>query len=108
MEQEKLQLYDNNSPSLSKLREATNILENSALQNPKISNSEGAEISWTKSSVLIAGSNGLFQEYQKTASSYILAVLAEDKGSMEREFDYKSKCFFSELGNFEAIGKKEL
>ena len=105
-EQQKLQLCDNNSPSLKKLKEATNILEDSALQNPKISNSEGAEISWAKSSVLIAGSNGLFQEYQKTASSYILAVLAGGNGSMEREFDYKSKCFFSELGNFETIGKK--
>ncbi len=103
---DKLNLRDDYIPTLKDLKESTKILENSALENTKISNSEGAEISWGKSSVLIVGSNGLYQEYEKTVSSYILAVLAENKNSMEREFDYKSKCFFSELGNFKDIGKK--
>lgn len=104
-DQKKLDLCDNKIPSLNNLKQSTKILEDSALENKKISNSEGAEISWGKSSILIAGSNGLFQEYEKTVSSYILAVLAENTYSMEREFDYKSKCYFSDLGNFERIGR---
>ena len=43
---------------------------------------------------------------EKTHSDYIIAVLAGSKSSMEREYDYKSKVYFNELGDFEKIGKE--
>ena len=43
---------------------------------------------------------------EKTHSDYIIAVLAGSKSSMEREYDYKSKVYFNELGDFEKIRKE--
>mgnify|MGYP001188448228 CR=1 FL=1 len=104
-EQKALEVFDSEIPSFAKLNKTAATLENSALSNKKISNSEGAEVSWTKLKCILAGSNGVFQEYEKTISSYILSVLAGSNNNMEKEYDYKSKIFFSELGDFKLIGK---
>lgn len=101
----KLQLCDSFKPTLEILNKNVVTLEESALDNKKITNSEGAEIAYSKNSFCLLGSNGLEIEMEKTHSDYIVAVLAESKNSMEREYDYKSKVFFSELGNFNQIGK---
>ena len=81
-------------------------LEESALDNKEITNSEGAEIAYSKNSICLLGSNGLEIEMEKTHSDFIIAVLAGSKNSMEREYDYKSKVFYNELGDFEKIGKE--
>ena len=105
-DQLKLEVFDKETPTFEKLSKTASILENSALNNKKITNSEGAEVSWTKLKCILAGSNGVFQEYEKTVSSFILSVLAGEGKNMEKEYDYKSKIFFSELGDFSSIGKK--
>ena len=51
-------------------------------------------------------SNGFETEINKTHSDFIVAVLAGNSESMERAYDYKSKVFFNELGDFKKIGKK--
>ena len=102
----KLKIYDSFEPSIEMIKEKVISLEESALANKKINNSEGAEIAFSKNSFCLLGSNGLEIEMEKTHSDYIIAVLAGSKSSMEREYDYKSKVFFEELGNFEKIGKE--
>ena len=52
--------------------------------NKKIINSEGAEISVSKDKYILLGSNGLNLEFEKTNNSFIVAVLAGDNESMER------------------------
>ena len=101
-----LKLNDPLVPTISKLKNNVLELEESALSNKLIKNSEGAEISHTHNSYYILGSNGLEIEMEKTHSDYIIAVLASSKNSMEREYDYKSKVFFNDLGNFSEIGKE--
>ncbi len=105
-EVEKLNLCDPYEPSMSLLKEEVIKLEESALQNKEITNSEGAEIAFSKNSFCLLGSNGLEIEMEKTHSDFIIAVLAGSKDSMEREYDYKSKVFYNELGDFEKIGKE--
>ncbi len=100
-----LQLCDSFSPSTKKLNDLVLSFENSALENKKIINSEGAEISYSKNKYFLLGSNGLELEFEKTHSDYIIAVLAGNSKSMEREYDYKSKVFFKDLGDFDQIGK---
>ena len=51
-------------------------------------------------------SNGFETEINKTHSDYIIAVLAGNSNSMERAYDYKSKVYFNDLGDFKKIGKK--
>ncbi len=87
------------------LKEKVQELEQSALDNKKIINSEGAEISVTRDKYVLMGSNGLDLEFEKTSNSFIVAVLAGNNESMERAYDYKSKVNFDNLGNFKKIGK---
>merc|ERR1712023_173128 len=61
---------------------------------------------YTKNNYLLMASNGLESEITKTHSDYIVAVLAGNKNNMERAYDYKSKVFFNDLGDFNKIGKK--
>ena len=56
---ESLQLYDSFEPSDEFIKEKVIELEESALANKKIINSEGAEIAFSKSSYSLLGSNGL-------------------------------------------------
>ena len=103
---ENLKIFDPFEPSLSLIKDEVIKLEESALENNKITNSEGAEIAYSKNSFCLMGSNGLEIEMDKTHSDFIIAVLAGSKDSMEREYDYKSKVFYNELGDFEEIGKE--
>ena len=103
---ENLDLCDKYEPDKKEINEKVLLLEQSALNNKKIINSEGAELSYTKSKYILMASNGLESEITKTHSDYILAVLAGNKSNMERAYDYKSKVFFNDLGDFNKIGKK--
>ena len=99
-----LDLSDPYKPKMEEIKKNVITLEESALTNKKITNSEGAEVAYSKNSFCLLGSNGLEIDMEKTHSDYIIAVLAGTKNSMEREYDYKTKVYFDELGNFEKIG----
>ena len=101
-----LNLFDPYKPSIKEINEKVLELENSALDNKKIINSEGAELSFSQVKYKIMASNGFETEINKTHSDFIVAVLAGNSESMERAYDYKSKVFFNELGDFKKIGKK--
>ncbi|MAH78519.1 MAG: modulator protein [Rickettsiales bacterium] len=99
-----LDLYDSKYPNINELAEKAKILEDSALKNPLITNSEGAEVSWSRSNFFLGASNGMYQEFKKTNSSYILAVLASKDFSMERDYDYRSSVYLNDLGDLAKIG----
>mgnify|MGYP001360539874 CR=1 FL=1 len=103
---DELNLFDKTEIQSEDLIEKVQKLENSALENKEIINSEGAEIACTKNKYCLLGTNGLSQNFTKSHSDFIIAVLAGNSKSMEREYDYKSKVFYKDLGNFEEIGKK--
>ena len=89
-----LNLFDSYKPSIKEINNKVLELENSALENKKIINSEGAELSFSQVKYRIMASNGFETEINKTHSDYIVAVLAGNSDSMERAYDYKSKGFF--------------
>lgn len=101
-----LNLCDPYKPSIKEINENVQELENSALENKKIINSEGAELSFSQVKYKVMASNGFSTEIKKTHSDYIIAVLAGNSNSMERAYDYKSKVFFNDLGNFKKVGQK--
>ena len=100
-----LNLNDKYEPSIKEINRKVLSLESSALNNKKITNSEGAELSYTKNKIFLLASNGLESEITKTHSDYIVAVLAGRNGQMERAYDYKSKVFFDDLGDLEKVGE---
>ncbi len=103
---ENLDLFDKKIPKLCELTAKAEELENSALENKFISNSEGAEVEWSKSDYTLLASNGIIQQFSKTQSSYILAILAGKNENMERAYDYKSEVYFDDLDNLKHVGKK--
>ena len=103
---DKLKLFDTKKKKMNEIRDKVLELEGSALDNKKIINSEGAEISVSNDRYILKGSNGLDLEFKKSNSSFIIAVLAGNEKSMERHYDYKSKINFEELGDFKKIGKE--
>ena len=102
---EDLDLLDKKVPTLKDLNNKASELENSALKNKMIINSEGAEVAWSKNNYYLAASNGMYQEFSKSSSSYILAILAGNNKNMEREYDYKTEVFFDDLGDLTKAGE---
>lgn len=100
-----LDLFDPKVPTLIELNNKAIELESNALKNNMIINSEGAEVAWSKSDFFLAASNGLYQEFSKSSSSYILAILAGNESSMEREYDFKSEVYFNDLGDLKKVGE---
>ncbi len=102
----KLEICDSYEPTLDEINDKVLELENAALKNKKIINSEGAEIAFSKTKIILVGSNGFENQVNKTHSDFIIAVLAGNSKSMERAYDYKSKVFFEDLGDMKKIGEK--
>ncbi len=70
-----------------------------------VTNSEGAEAGWGRSLVAMAATNGFAHSYQMSSSQISASVLAGDAaGGMERDYDYASAVYFSDLRQPEDIG----
>ncbi|MGD9638097.1 MAG: TldD/PmbA family protein [Alphaproteobacteria bacterium] len=98
-----LELYDDFEPDGKLLSQTALETENIALNNPKIVNSEGAGIGYSKSSIEIAASNGFSSSYQRSGSFISLSVIAGNDKDKEREYDSHSSVFFSDLDSPETI-----
>ena len=101
-----LDLYDSNEPSVNWLQEQCRIAEDAALAVKGITNSEGADASYGKVNFTLATSTGFFGKYQSSNSSISVSVLAGSGTEMERDYDFTSARFVSELLSPESIGKK--
>src|ERR671921_807244 len=69
------------------------IAEESAMAVPGVTNSEGAEASWSRSHVAIAASNGFAGAYSVSRRSLSVSVLAGTGTGMEGDYGYSSKGF---------------
>ena len=101
-----LDLCDPQEPStetlIARLREA----EDAARAIPGVTNSEGAEASWGRSYSAIAATNGFAQGYASSGSSVSVSVLAGEGTAMERDYDYTSAIYGSELESPALIGRR--
>jgi PmbA protein len=78
--------------------------EEAARAVPGVTNSEGAEASWSRSSVALAASNGFAGGYSGTHSSISASVLAGTGTGMERDYDYSTAVWAADLLDPKAIG----
>ncbi len=100
-----LELYDDNEPSVQHLRKQAEKTEAAALSVDGITNSEGAEASYGSSVIALATSEGFAHEYKSSASSVSVSVIAGEGTGMERDYDYSTARFASDLDDAEKIGK---
>ena len=80
--------------------------EEAALSIEGVTNSEGAEASWSRSEVAIVGSNGFAGHYARTYHAISVSVLAGEGLGMERDYDFSVAVFAEDLDDPRTLGEK--
>jgi PmbA protein len=71
-----------------------------------VTNSEGAEASWSRSRIAIVASNGFAGTYAGTGHGVSVSVLAGEGTKMERDYDYSSAAHAGQLEAAGVVGKR--
>ncbi len=100
-----LEILDAEEPEPEILIERARIAEDAARAVAGVTNSEGAEASWGRSSVALAASNGFSGSYAVSRQSVSAAVLAGEGTGMERDYDYSTAVFSTDLTDPATIGQ---
>jgi PmbA protein len=96
---------DDAEPDTDTLSQRAAAAEDAARAVPGITNSEGADASWGRSSIAIVSSNG-FRRTRSGSHHYIgVSVLAGEGTGMERDYDYASTVHGEDLPSPEDIGR---
>lgn len=96
---------DPSEPSAETLIERAAITEDAARNVPGVTNSEGAEASWSRSEIALVTSTGFAQTRQGSRHSVGVSVLAGDGTSMERDYDYATTVYGNDLPDPAEIGR---
>ncbi|MEI7669520.1 MAG: TldD/PmbA family protein [Pseudomonadota bacterium] len=99
-----LDLYDKNEPEVSWLQEQCKKSEDAALSVAGINNSEGADAGYGEVTFALATSNGFNASYKSSNTSISVSVLAGSGTNMERDYDFSSARFISDISAAETIG----
>ena len=101
-----LDLDDKRSPpSASALLALCAETEDAARAVKGVTNSEGAEASWGRTSVMLAASNGFSGGYRRGGYSLSCAVLAGEGTGMERDYEWSSAVHFDDLMAAADVGR---
>ncbi len=101
-----LDLLDPAEPSPDLLIARAALAEEAALAVPGVSNSEGAEAGWSRSTVTLATSAGFLGHYARSGHSLSVTALAGSGTAMERDYDYASAVFGGDLEDGAALGRR--
>jgi PmbA protein len=101
-----LDMLDPAEPAAEKLIERAKAAEEAARAVPGVTNSEGAEASWSRSRVALAGSNGFAGTYEGSGHSVSASVLAGSGTGMERDYEYSSTVHAADLRDPVAVGRE--
>jgi PmbA protein len=103
-----LDLFDENEPDASWLRQQCKIAEDAALSVEGVTNSEGADAGYSQSRISLAIHDGtrigFARFYQNSHFSLSVSVLAGADTAMERDYDYSSAHHRSDLTPAHRIG----
>ena len=100
-----LELYDDTYIDNEKKIDFIKKAEEQAFKNEKIVNTNGSGFSQNKSNFILANTNGFMDGYKTSLFTAYCEVVSKSNGSMERDYEYTSKRFFSDLIRPEEIGK---
>ena len=100
-----LDLEDPGEPAMDRLVTLAAAAEEAAMAIEGVTNSEGAEAGWSRTSIALAASNGFSGSYAATHHSLSVAVLAGGGGAMERDHDYCTAVHASDMDDAAKIGR---
>ncbi len=101
-----LELCDDDEPTAKQLVELARTCEEAALEVTGVTNSEGAEASWSRSEVVLAASNGFSGSYTVSRHGIGVAVLAGEGTAMERDYEFSSAVFAADVDAAAETGRK--
>lgn len=101
-----LELCDPTEPAPEDLVVRAAAAEDAARAVAGVTNSEGAEASWSRTRIHLAASNGFAGAYAVTQHSVGVSVLAGEGTAMERDYDYAVARFGPDLEDPAAIGRR--
>src|SRR5712691_4609290 len=100
-----LDMLDPVEPSAEALIERARAAEEAAMAVKGVTNSEGAEAGWGRSSIALAASNGFAGSYAGSSHGVSASVIGGSGTGMERDYDFSSAIFAADLRDPAAIGK---
>ncbi|HEY3909689.1 MAG TPA: metallopeptidase TldD-related protein [Stellaceae bacterium] len=100
-----LDMLDPQEPSAEVLIERARAAEEAALAVNGVTNSEGAEAGWGRSTVALAASNGFAGTYSGSSSGVSASVIGGTGTGMERDYDYSSAVYAADLRDPTEIGR---
>jgi len=101
-----LDLADAAEPTAEALLARAALAEEAALAVHGVTNSEGAEASWSRTSVTLVASNGFAGSYARTSHGLSATALAGSGTGMERDYDYTSAVHLADLEDAATIGRR--
>tara|TARA_B100001741_G_scaffold32449_1_gene23181 strand:+ start:525 stop:1841 length:1317 start_codon:yes stop_codon:yes gene_type:complete len=99
-----LNLYDESHIENNDKIEYLKRLENSASDDKKIVNTESS-FTENKSNFILANSDGFCDGYKSSSFNASSITVAKDEKSMERDYEYTSKCHLKDIKDAENLGK---
>ena len=100
-----LDLADADDATVATLTERARMAEDAARAIPGVTNSEGAQASFSRATVALVASNGFAGLRGATHHGVAASVLAGTGAAMERDYDYASAIHAADLASPEAIGR---
>lgn len=101
-----LQLLDTTEVSADQLREAALAAEAAALAVEGVTNSSGAGASAGMGGLVLATSHGFEGSYMASRFGNSVSVIAGEGTGMERDYDFDSRLYYSELDDPAEIGRR--
>ena len=99
-----LDLYDDTNIKNENKIEYLSRLEASASNDKKIVNTESS-FTQDKSNFILANSDGFSKGYKSSSFTASSVTVAKDDKSMERDYEYSSKCHLKDIKEAEELGK---
>jgi PmbA protein len=101
-----LDTLDATEPATERLVAHAKAAEEAALAVKGVTNSEGAEASWSRSRVALATSAGFAGLHEVSRHGVTVVVLAGEGTAMERDYDYSSTVHGADLEDPVAVGTR--
>jgi PmbA protein len=101
-----LELHDTTEPSTEALIARAAMAEDAALAVHGITNSEGGEAGYGRSEFLLATTAGFMGGYARTSHSVSAVALAGSGTGMQRDYDFHSATFLTDLDDPAIIGRR--
>jgi PmbA protein len=101
-----LDIFDPEEPAAESLIAYAKEAEDAARAVPGVTNSEGAEASWSSNAVMLAASNGFSGGYKISRHGVGVSVIAGEGTAMERDYEYSSTVHGEDLDDAVTVGRE--